>query len=387
MGTAASPNIVLDLIDLSSGASDSGETVEIVLEGGAYPGDAIALSEIGVTGKYKKEAAVGVAAVLQGIYHVYVGGTFRNTVTHGYTALQTHIIDVADPHGVAAGQVAIVDSGAYYTGTDVEAALQEVGADLATKAGVADTILTDNSAQSVSSAKPVVTNLNADKVDGAHVGTSAGNLVALDSNGKLPLAQIPDDLAGKNAATVGGKAVGITNGDIPEIGAGANQLNSSVLGKAVGVANTNLPQIDTSAGAAVAGRIHDTVLGKKYPVQARHSKDVAVEKTDDTTVIEHGFFYFQGDGTGNAHPLSVSFPSAFNVAPYVLITPCGSRLVSAGAPAVPADCGPPGAQPIIASVYSILTTGFTSYLQIIGTWSALSNYGFTWMSIGEDTLV
>jgi len=45
---------------------------------------------------------------------------------------------------------------------------------------------------------------NADTVDGAHAGNSAGNVLLLDSSGLVPLDNIPSTLTGKDADTVDG---------------------------------------------------------------------------------------------------------------------------------------------------------------------------------------
>jgi len=263
MGTVAAPNLVIALIDLSTGGSDDGETVEVVLHGDSYPGDAVAVPEIGSSGKYKIETAGGNAALAQGIYEVYVGGTFKSVITHGYTGLQDHVVSVSDPHAVAAAQVAIVDAGGYISGSEVEAAIQELGAALAAKADASGTILTDNSDQSVNAAKPKVDNLDADQVDGADAGNSANNVLKLDSDGLVPLANIPDTLTGKNADSVDGADVGTGAGDIPQLSATeqAGKLDTTVLGKKVGGADDNIAQV--AVGVADANKIHSTLLAKK----------------------------------------------------------------------------------------------------------------------------
>lgn len=261
MGTEASPNLVLTIIDLSTGNPDSGETVEILLDGDTYPGDAIALSEIGVTGRYKKVTAGGVDAVLQGVYHVYVGETFNGIFVHGYTGIADHLASSADPHSVAAEQVSVVDSEpSYYSSNDVEAILAEIGADLETKADTDSTVLLDNSSQSVTVGKPVVTNLNSDKVDGRHAGASAGNLPILDGNATIPLDNIPDTLTGKDADTVDGKHVGTVAGKIAQIGGGAGRLGVSMLNKVVGSSAGNIPVISNTQQA---GKLDYTLLAKR----------------------------------------------------------------------------------------------------------------------------
>ena len=76
MGTVASPNLVIALIDLSTGALDSAETVELILHGDDYvnPGDRIAVPEIGATGYYKIETDGGVAGFAPGICEGWVRG-------------------------------------------------------------------------------------------------------------------------------------------------------------------------------------------------------------------------------------------------------------------------------------------------------------------------
>jgi hypothetical protein len=55
-----------------------------------------------------------------------------------YTDYRTSGIGSGSVASVVAADVAITDSGTYFTGTDVEAALQEIGADLAVLSGAAD---------------------------------------------------------------------------------------------------------------------------------------------------------------------------------------------------------------------------------------------------------
>ena len=128
MGNQSNPNIVFGLRDLSDGSLDSGKTVELIPYGNTYPTGAIALTEIGVTGVYKKETASGVAAVAQGVYLVFVGAVFAGVYVHGGEFLQSHLDNVSDPHSVAGVQVSISDSGGYFATDNVEAALQALGA-------------------------------------------------------------------------------------------------------------------------------------------------------------------------------------------------------------------------------------------------------------------
>jgi len=224
MGTAAAPNLVVTIIDFTTGNPDTGETVEIVPYGSVYPTNKVTLSEIGVTGRYKKETGSGVAAVAEGSWQIYVGGVFRGIYLHGGSYIDAHHANVSDPHGVSGAQVALSDAGGYFT-NNVEDALQEVGASLAGKAGTGTAVLLDASTQSVNSGKPKIINLNADKVDGYHVGSIAG---------KIPL-----------------------------LGAsGATRINLTLLGKKVGTGNDNIPQISTDV-TPEAGKIHDTLLGKE----------------------------------------------------------------------------------------------------------------------------
>lgn len=55
------------------------------------------------------------------------------------TAVNSHIADATDAHDASA--VSIADAGGFYTGSDVEAALQEIGADLTSPASTSDRTL------------------------------------------------------------------------------------------------------------------------------------------------------------------------------------------------------------------------------------------------------
>lgn len=61
-------------------------------------------------------------------------------------ATNTHIADATDAHDASA--ISIVDTGGYFTGTDVEAALQELGADIAGGGGSGEILITDTPAGS-----------------------------------------------------------------------------------------------------------------------------------------------------------------------------------------------------------------------------------------------
>jgi len=292
MGTLAAPNLLITLTDFSSGAVDTGKSVEIVLHGDAYPGDAIALSEIGVTGKYKYETSVGVAAITQGVYEVYADAVFVALFQHGFSAVQDHMDSDSNPHSVVAAQISIADSGSLITATTVEAALQEIVTAVNTKASSGSTVLTNNSTQSVSSSKPTVTNLDADKVDGKHVGFGANQIPYLERDARedmtLRLDAIPRDLTGKNADKLDGYHAGSSGGQIPILSAnveagrihtslqniaqgyadgqipkllaskGVTGLHTSLLDKEVGIGNLMIPRISTGA---VAGYLSDTILG------------------------------------------------------------------------------------------------------------------------------
>lgn len=256
MGTQAAPNLVMTIIDLSTGNPDSGETVEIVPYGDTYPTNKVILSEIGVTGRYKKETAPASPAVAEGAWKVYVAGAFRGIFLHGGEFIEAHLASSSDPHGVSGAQVAITDSGGYFSGSTVEAALQEIGASLAGKASSGGTLLLDGSEQAVADGKPKVNFLNADLVDGAEPGTGTGDIPLLHEN----------NVTGFLNTSLLGKRVGSGNDYIPQISTDvtpeAGKVHESVLGKKVGAGDDNIPQISTDASPE-AGKVHDTILGKK----------------------------------------------------------------------------------------------------------------------------
>jgi len=282
MGTLAAPNLLITLTDFTTGAVDTGKTVEIVLHGGAYPGGAIALTEIGVTGKYKYETNVGVAAITQGIYEVYADTVFVALFQHGMSAIQDHMDSVADPHAVTAAQVDIVDSGALITATNVETALQELMTAINTKAGSGSTVLTDNSTQSVSSAKPMITNLDADKVDGYHVGFGRNQIPYLELDGRsentLRLDAIPRDLTGKNADKLDGYHAGSSGGQIPILSANveSGRIHTSLQNIAQGYADGQIPKLLSAKGAT---GLHTTLLDKEVGTGNLMIPQLVVTKT------------------------------------------------------------------------------------------------------------
>jgi hypothetical protein len=337
MGTQAAPNLVMSLIDLSDGSLDSGKTVELVVYGGTYPGNAIALTEIATTGRYKKETAGGAAAVTQGVYLVYVGGTLEGVFVHGYEGIGAHLISSANPHGVVASQVNITDTGSYFTGTTTELALQEIGAALATKASTSNTILADNSTQSVDAAKPKVTNLNADKLDGYHAGNNANQIPVLDGNARLPSSAIPLSLPNTTVAKVGGlqpgtgnnnlatinsevvpgllhtsvlgKAVGAVADMIPQLGAGATKLRVSLLGIEVGEADGNLVRVH---GTKQAGYVHDSLLNKEVGVTDTDIPQISTGAVPETGKLHSLLLGKHGIGrTASQNLLNVNPPAPY----------------------------------------------------------------------------
>ena len=315
MGNQASPNVVFALVDLATGANDTGETVEILLQGDTYPGDAIALSEIGVTGIYKFETADATPAILQGTYSVYAGGVFRAVYIHGNEDIQDHMDDTTNPHAVIAVQVPITDAGGLITATDVEEAIQELATDLATKADSGTALLLDNSSQSVDASKPTVTNLDADQVDGHDAGSSSGNVPILDSAGLLPLTDLPTDLTGKNADQVDGHDVGFTAGDIPELSATgeANKLDTTVLGKKVGITDDDLVQL--AIGAADAGKVHETLTAKKVGVADDNIPQISTDAVPDTGKIHESLLGILGSRTATGNQSDVPEPDTYGGGP------------------------------------------------------------------------
>jgi len=239
MGTQSAPDIIIPIVDTADGSLESGLTaVKIVPIDGTLANDAITLNELGSTGKYAKTTSSGSDAVDQDVYLVYAdsgsGDVLRGVYIHGGDFIDDHIDNTSNPHSITPTQLTVTDTGGYYTSTDVEEVLQEIGADLANKADTANTILTTSATQSVDSGKPKITNLNADKLDGYDASNTADSIPILDSNADLPLAQIPDTLTGKDADTVDGKEPGTGDDNLAQISTDstpdAGKIHSSMLG-------------------------------------------------------------------------------------------------------------------------------------------------------------
>jgi len=238
MGTRNSPDIVVPITDISDGTLKSGLTsVKIVPVGGSLQNDAITLTELSSSGRYGKFTADGVDAVTQGIYLVYAddgdGDELRGIYIHGGEFVDTHLNDYTNPHVVSASQITVSDNGYYYTGTNIETILQEIGTSLSNLASPQNTLLTDGSTQQVASGKNTVTNFSADMVDYKHASNTANNIPVLDSNSKLPLDQIPDNLTGKDADSVDGKEPGSGNNNLAILSdnQSAGKLDTSLLGE------------------------------------------------------------------------------------------------------------------------------------------------------------
>ena len=283
MGSISKPDIIIPIRDTSTGALKTGLTVKIVPVDGVLGTDDILLSEIGTTGVYAKTTAVGVDAVAQDVYKVYAdrgsGAVIRGLFTHGGDFRDNHLDSVSNPHNVIASQLNLVDVGNYYSATEIEAALQEIGVNFATKAGQANTILTDNSTQSVAKGKPIVRNLIVDMLDGKHTQNAANSIPVLDKNADLPLAQIPDTLTGKSADKVDQKIPGSGNDNLAilsdskaagkidtsllgiKAGAGGGLDADTVDGKHVGTDDGKIPEISSNKAA---GKIDTSLLGQKW---------------------------------------------------------------------------------------------------------------------------
>jgi hypothetical protein len=184
------------------------------------------------------------------------------------TIIQDHLDDTNNPHDLVAGQVAIVDSGDYYTATEVEAALQEIYALANAKADADTTVLLDNSSQTVNAAKPKVVNLNVDKLDGFHASASpaANSIPVLDANAKIVLSEIPDILTEKSVTYLSGFPIGAGNNMIPALKSGATavgRLMTSMLGKAVmesAFVEGGIPQM-TAVYPPANYKLHSSLLG------------------------------------------------------------------------------------------------------------------------------
>lgn len=388
MGTQSSPNILLTLIDVADGLPETGLAVVIVPYGGDLGVDDIVLSEIGVTGKYKKSTANGVDAVDQGVYEVYAdsggGYEFRGTYLHGGDALEAHRISTADPHAVTAQQVSLTDVGGYFDGTELETALQEVGLAMGTIPDAQNALLLNASAQYVSALKPKVTGLNADKTDGYHAGNAANQLVVLDSYGKVPSRNLPtvddpgdpgDPFYG-NADTLDGLHQGQGSGKIPKWNSAGshNDLDTSVAGKKVTGLTGHLVAMSGAAGTPVANKLHTTFLQKKFPVVG----------SLNNLIIQHGWRYVQGNDAQSVMDAARLFTNAFNTVPLAfIISPVGKRLVSSGAPTSLDDFGQ-GLKILSAHAFSITKSGFSIniYTDTGDTLESTYYWGYSFIAIG-----
>ena len=293
MGTQSAPNIIIPIIDYASGSLDSNLNVKLLKYGGTLgtPADEYELTEIGSSGRYALSTAVGADAIPQDIYSVYVdsGGSYqlRGIYLHGGDMIKDHILRTDNPHGVIASQVTITDTGSYYTGANVDAVLQEIGSTLNTKADINNTLLLNDTAQSVVSAKPKITNFDADKVDGKHANDAPSNLMILDGDGLVPLEKIPDSLTGKDASTVAGKAPGNGNNNLAIISdsISAGKIHSSLLGKGTGGGNgLDADKVDGKHASEFAPVVHahdDEYVNEGDHTKAQHdAMNIDADKVD-----------------------------------------------------------------------------------------------------------
>jgi len=296
MGTRNSPDIVVPITDISDGTLKSGLTsVKIVPVGGSLQNDAITLTELSSSGRYGKFTADGVDAVTQGIYLVYAddgdGDELRGIYIHGGEFVDTHLNDYTNPHVVSASQITVSDNGYYYTGTNIETILQEIGTSLSNLASPQNTLLTDGSTQQVASGKNTVTNFSADMVDYKHASNTANNIPVLDSNSKLPLDQIPDNLTGKDADSVDGKEPGSGNNNLAILSdnQSAGKLDTSLLGEK----KADLIDRTNHTGTQLASTISD------FDAEVSNNTDVANNTSKvsaDGSVTTHSDVTSAGSG-------------------------------------------------------------------------------------------
>ena len=266
MGTQSAPNIILPIIDFATGNPETNLNIKLLKYGGTLgnSADEYELTEIGSSGRYVYSEAVGVDAVPQDVYSVYVevGGGYqlKGVYLHGGEMIKTHALQSNNPHNVTAVQLAVTDSGTFYTGNNAESILQEIGSKLDTKADIDNTLLLNDTSQSVVAAKPKVTNLDVDKVDGKHANNSPNELMILDDAGLVPLNKIPDILTGKDASSVSGKVPGDGNNNLSIIS--DNQANGkldvSLLGKATGAGGgLDADTVDGQHSSEFAPTVHN----------------------------------------------------------------------------------------------------------------------------------
>lgn len=382
MGTQSAPNLVITLIDISDGLPETGLAVVVVPYGGTLTVDDITLTEIGVTGKYAKSTANGMDAVTQGVYEVYAdsggGYEFRGTYIHGGDALEAHRISSSDPHSVTAQQVSVTDVGSHFAGNEVETILQEVGDALDSIPSVDAAVLLDSSTQTVSSVKPKITNLNADKVDGHHATNAANGLLILDSDGKVPASVLPEagePFAG-DADTLDGKHQGQGSGKIPKWNSVAshNDLDTSLAGKKASGANNNLVLMSSAAGTPVTDKLHTSFLHKKYPLVAQANN----------LILQAGWGYKSGAGAQGFFDVGKSFSESFRYVPIaVLVTPAGNRLTSSGVP-TSLDDFDDAEQMLSADVFEVSESSFSMHLYTDtgNNLPATHYFGYSYIAIG-----
>ncbi len=332
MGTQSAPNIILPIIDFATGNPETNLNIKLLKYGGTLgnSADEYELTEIGSSGRYVYSEAVGVDAVPQDVYSVYVevGGGYqlKGVYLHGGEMIKTHALQSNNPHNVTAVQLAVTDSGTFYTGNNAESILQEIGSKLDTKADIDNTLLLNDTSQSVVAAKPKVTNLDVDKVDGKHANNSPNELMILDDAGLVPLNKIPDILTGKDASSVSGKVPGDGNNNLSIIS--DNQANGkldvSLLGKATGAGGgLDADTVDgqhASAFATKTGTGASGTWGINVTGNAATATKLATARTLSLTGDVTGSVSFDGSANAsitatvanNSHNHTVSTITDFN---------------------------------------------------------------------------
>jgi len=231
------------------------------------------------------------------------------TNTHGQ--IDTHIGSTSNPHSVIASQATIADSGGYYTGTEVETALQEIGAGTTldtryikkSPGSITDnTILIPDATYNGLIIKGV-SGQSANIFEINSSGGSSGNLAFVDSDGNVDLSQhlAIGGLASINAGRVINLVENVTSNSGSEYGFYDLFLFSPTASFSTNVYGAQYVVGVQTAQTRTGGAIYGTSLG----ILVNNSRDAR-------DLILYGGYYFidvedagSGGGAGAATAASL----------------------------------------------------------------------------------